>query len=194
LKWYWSRSAENDGGGACPQQRGASSCTVQKATGLLPNIMLTGRSFSCFWPCHIGPGCLCCSRHIFEKSAPYPRVGAEASMSAGGQKAKYSPRADVFRSAPDSGHRAMQPACPFRANSGSERTHSITSSAVARSVSSRSCRAWWCTVSPALALSPTAGACGNHGPIVGAQVAPHIAVPRSAEISVWIAIFRMRDD
>jgi hypothetical protein len=85
-------------------------------------------------------------------------------------------------------------ACQFGANSGSERTHSITSSAVARSVSSRSRRAWWCTVSPALALSPTAGACGNHGPIVGAQVAPHIAVPRSAEISVWIAIFRMRDD
>jgi hypothetical protein len=50
------------------------------------------------------------------------------------------------------------------------------------------------TVSPALALSPTAGACGNHGPIVGAPVAPHIAVPRSAEIAVRIAIFRMQDD
>jgi len=41
------------------------------------------------------------------------------------------------------------------------------------------------TVSPALALSPTAGACGNHGTIVGAPVAPHVA----AEMVVW-----MQDD
>ncbi len=41
------------------------------------------------------------------------------------------------------------------------------------------------------APSPTAG--GNHGPIVGAQMAPRICVSRSTEISVRIAIFRMRD-
>jgi hypothetical protein len=45
-----------------------------------------------------------------------------------------------------------------------------------------------------LALSPAAGACGNHGPIVGAIVAPHIAVPEPAEIAVRIAIFRLQDD
>ena len=47
LKWFWRRAAEKDGGGACPQQMGAPSCSVQNAIGLLPNIMLTGRSFSC---------------------------------------------------------------------------------------------------------------------------------------------------
>ena len=50
------------------------------------------------------------------------------------------------------------------------------------------------TVSPALVLSPTAGACGNHGPIIGAPAAPHIAAPVPAEIAVRIAIFRMQDD
>ena len=49
------------------------------------------------------------------------------------------------------------------------------------------------TVSPELALSPTAGACGNHGPIVRAPVAPYIAAPVRAEIVVRIAIFRMQD-
>jgi hypothetical protein len=38
-------------------------------------------------------------------------------MSELGQKAKYSRRANVFRFAPESGHRAMQSACPFRADS-----------------------------------------------------------------------------
>src|SRR5258706_13015574 len=48
-----------------------------------------------------------------------------------------------------------------------------------------------CPLSP---VSPTAGACGNHGSIVGAPVAPHIAVPVPAEIAVRIGIFRMQDD
>jgi hypothetical protein len=37
-------------------------------------------------------------------------------MSQLGQNAKYSLRADVFRSTPKTGHRSMQSACPFRAN------------------------------------------------------------------------------
>jgi hypothetical protein len=45
-----------------------------------------------------------------------------------------------------------------------------------------------------LTPSPAAGACGNHGPIVGAPVAPHIAVPVPVGIAVRIAIFRMQDD
>ena len=53
LKWFWRRAAEKDGGGACPQQMGAPSCSAQNAIGLLPNIVLTGRSFSCSWPRHI---------------------------------------------------------------------------------------------------------------------------------------------
>jgi hypothetical protein len=36
-----------------------------------------------------------------------------------GQKAKFSLRANVFRFAPESGHRALQSACLFRANNGS---------------------------------------------------------------------------
>jgi hypothetical protein len=39
-------------------------------------------------------------------------------MSELGQKAKYSLRGDVFRFGPNNGHRAMQLASPFRANSG----------------------------------------------------------------------------
>ena len=35
-----------------------------------------------------------------------------------GQNRKSSMRANVFRFAPESGHRAMQSACPFRANNG----------------------------------------------------------------------------
>ena len=50
------------------------------------------------------------------------------------------------------------------------------------------------TVSPVWGLSPTAGACGNHGPIVGAPMAPHIAAPVPPEIVVRIAIFRRQDD
>lgn len=42
--------------------------------------------------------------------------------------------------------------------------------------------------------SPPAGAYRNHGPIIGAPVAPHIAAPVPAEICVRIAIFRMRCD
>src|SRR5712672_3986152 len=44
-----------------------------------------------------------------------------------GQNRKSSMRAYVFRFAPESGHRAMQSACPFRAISGSQLI-SITSS------------------------------------------------------------------
>jgi len=47
-------------------------------------------------------------------------------MSQMGQKAKYSQRAYVFRSAPNNGHRATTAACPFGANNGS-RQFSITS-------------------------------------------------------------------
>ncbi len=43
-------------------------------------------------------------------------------MSEPGQNRKSSMRAYVFRFVPESGHRAMQSACPFRAISGS---HSI---------------------------------------------------------------------
>ncbi len=50
-----------------------------------------------------------------------------------GQKRKYSPRVDVFRCSPNNGHRQDTSACPFRANFGSERTHSVTSSARASS-------------------------------------------------------------
>jgi hypothetical protein len=42
----------------------------------------------------------------------------QLSMSLVGQNAKYSSRVDVFRFAPESGHRAMQSACPFRARFG----------------------------------------------------------------------------
>jgi hypothetical protein len=103
-------------------------------------------------------------------------------------------------STPINGHSPDQPVCLKRAISGSERTHSITSSAVARSVSSRSCRlggigAFGGGTDPlALALSPTAGACWDHGPIVSAPVAPHIAVPVPAEITFRIAICWMQDD
>jgi hypothetical protein len=38
-------------------------------------------------------------------------------MSQLGQKAKYSLRADVFRSALNNGHRSIRPACPFGADS-----------------------------------------------------------------------------
>jgi hypothetical protein len=40
-------------------------------------------------------------------------------MSALGQKAKYSLRADVFRFGSDNGHRSIASACPFGAKSGS---------------------------------------------------------------------------
>jgi len=40
------------------------------------------------------------------------------SVSASGQNRKSSMRANVFRFAPESGHRAMQSACPFRAMNG----------------------------------------------------------------------------
>ena len=39
-----------------------------------------------------------------------------------GQKAKCSPRADVFRCSPNNGHRSIGSACPFGANSGSPAT------------------------------------------------------------------------
>jgi hypothetical protein len=39
-------------------------------------------------------------------------------MSELGQKAKFSLRANVFRFAPESGHRALQSAYLFRANNG----------------------------------------------------------------------------
>ena len=51
---------------------------------------------------------------------------ARFSMSELGQKAKYSPRVEVFRFAPKSGHCATESACPFRANFGSRQTQSIT--------------------------------------------------------------------
>jgi hypothetical protein len=47
---------------------------------------------------------------------------------------------------------------------------------------------------PAFTPSPTAGARGNHGPIVGAKAAPHIAIPVAAQIAVRIAIVRLQDD
>jgi hypothetical protein len=40
-------------------------------------------------------------------------------MTALGQKAKYSPRVEVFRFTPESRHSATHSACPFRANNGS---------------------------------------------------------------------------
>jgi hypothetical protein len=43
-------------------------------------------------------------------------------MSVPGQNRKSSMRADVFRFAPESGHRAMQSACPFGARNGSPPT------------------------------------------------------------------------
>jgi hypothetical protein len=51
-----------------------------------------------------------------------------------GQNRKSSMRANVFRFAPESGHRAMQSACPLRATSGlmrrsRQQVYSITSSA-----------------------------------------------------------------
>jgi hypothetical protein len=69
------------------------------------------------------------------------RTQAQASgepMSLLGQKAKFSLRANVFRFAPESGHRALQSACLFRATSGlmhrSKQLYSITSSARESSV------------------------------------------------------------
>jgi hypothetical protein len=57
------------------------------------------------------------------------RFGELLPISEMGQKAKYSLRRDVFRFAPESGHRAMQSGCPFRANkrhsSVTERTRSL---------------------------------------------------------------------
>jgi hypothetical protein len=55
-------------------------------------------------------------------------------MSQLGQNRKSSTRANVFRFAPESGHRAMQSACPFRANNrlmhrSDYQLYSITSSA-----------------------------------------------------------------
>jgi hypothetical protein len=50
-------------------------------------------------------------------------------MSGSGQTRKYSLRADVFRFAPDSGHVATAAAFPFRATSGSEVLHSLTTTA-----------------------------------------------------------------
>src|SRR6266576_3043813 len=44
-----------------------------------------------------------------------------------GQNRKSSMRANVFRFAPESGHRAMQSACPFRARNGSEATRAYGS-------------------------------------------------------------------
>jgi hypothetical protein len=54
-------------------------------------------------------------KHLMETAKPYT-----LGMSAVGQNAKYSLRADVFRSTPKTGHRSMQSACPFRAMSGLE--------------------------------------------------------------------------
>ena len=48
-------------------------------------------------------------------------------MSELGQTRKYSPRAHVFRSAPNNGHMATTAACPFGANNGSGRTHASQS-------------------------------------------------------------------
>jgi len=39
------------------------------------------------------------------------------------QKAKYSLRADVFRSAPNNGHRSIRPACPFGAKNESRQPY-----------------------------------------------------------------------
>jgi hypothetical protein len=52
-------------------------------------------------------------------------------MSEMGQKAKYSPRADVFRFAPESGLKSDIAGGPVRANNGSGQPYSITSSAQA---------------------------------------------------------------
>ena len=53
-------------------------------------------------------------------TADCARISATAArMSESGQNRKSSMRANVFRYAPESGHRAMQSACPFRANNGS---------------------------------------------------------------------------
>jgi hypothetical protein len=49
-------------------------------------------------------------------------------MSALGQKAKYSLRAHIVRFAPESGLKSDIAGGPFRANSGSDRFYSITSS------------------------------------------------------------------
>jgi hypothetical protein len=57
-----------------------------------------------------------------------------------GSIATFRPSAGDFRFTPINGHRETGPAGPVHAISGSERTHSITSSAVARSVSSQSYR------------------------------------------------------
>ena len=65
-------------------------------------------------------------------------------MSEKGQSRRFRPSTGYFRSTPNNGHGQVGPACLKGAISGSERTHSITSWALARSVSSRSCRAWWC--------------------------------------------------
>jgi hypothetical protein len=63
-----------------------------------------------------------------------PSCVGTGSMSALGQKAKYSRRADVFRFTPKTGHRSMQSACPKSATNGLMRCnvqdrYSITSSA-----------------------------------------------------------------
>jgi hypothetical protein len=49
-----------------------------------------------------------------------------------GQKAKYSPRADVFRFTPNNGRAVTAPPRPFRAKFENGRGHSITSSAIIR--------------------------------------------------------------
>jgi hypothetical protein len=55
--------------------------------------------------------------------------GGKTFLHSLGQKAKYSLRADDVRSTPESGLKSDIGPCPFRANSGSELIHSITSSA-----------------------------------------------------------------
>jgi UvrD/REP helicase N-terminal domain len=59
-------------------------------------------------------------------------------MTASGQTRKCSLRADVFRFAPDSALNSDIPPCPKGANAGSEHTHSITSSARAKSIAGTS--------------------------------------------------------
>jgi hypothetical protein len=115
-----------------------------------------------------------------------------------GQTEKNSVGAPNFRFASEPRHCLTEPACRKNATGGSEPTHSITSSVVARSAFSQSPRRYGCirrrTVSLAVALSATAGTCGDQGPIVGAPLAPDITVPVPTEIAVRIAILRVQDN
>src|SRR5258707_12296959 len=63
---------------------------------------------------------ICSDGRVHVDHAQLPAVfGGEKTFSHGlGQNRKSSMRAYVFRFAPESGHRAMQSACPFRAKSG----------------------------------------------------------------------------